>query len=148
MRPAFEQESNRRMGSVVAGLGNRYRGTYGQLVAGEQGLMEALRRAELERDIYTSGQDLFDKMIGRAGTMQGVVQGAQDTRLKPYTTLGQLLNTANLGTSAYNQALGDIYRTRMSGATGSVQPVQQQPSLFQQMVSGLPSLAAAFAGGG
>lgn len=125
--PAFEKQSQIDMGKVIAGLGNQYSSTYGQLTAGQQALNEGLARAQMENDIYNSGQKLYDQMVQRGQTLGGMYDQANKDQLMPYQTLGQVFGQT---ASPYTQ----MFASRL-GALGQNGAVQYNPYTFGQQLA-------------
>lgn len=142
--PAFNKQSQIDMGQAVAGLGNRYSGTYGQLTANQKALDEGTARAGLEKTIYDSGQSLYDQELNRANTFGGLNAQAQQIRINPYNFLTQALQAGGQNVSNYNNAQTSAFGTQ--GSMYNSDAYKQAMAL--QALGQIGSAAAGVATGG
>lgn len=116
MQPAFDQTLSEQLGKSISGLGNRYAGTFGQLTLADQARQQALAQATLNKNIYDSGQDAFQRLLSQAGQYQGLASGAQTVRLQPYELMGNILNQAGSNVTGYNNANVGSYAAQQQAA--------------------------------
>lgn len=151
MEPAFNQQADKDMATSIAGLGNRYAGTFGQLTAGQQAINNGIGRANLEKSIYDSGQAAYDRNLGRATTFGGINSQAQQIRMAPYNFLNQALVAGGQNTGNYNNAQNAQFGTQANiyGTQGQMyQSDQYQQAMLLQALTGLQKAAGNAASGG
>jgi hypothetical protein len=119
----FEEQKRLNFGKAQAGLGNKYAGTFGQLIMDEQARNDAIGRAQLEQEAFLAGQDQVDRLFGRSAQAGGLTDLAQQVRLRPYELLtGMTTNLGNM-TAPQNSALAAIAsanRQRSGGGLGNI----------------------------
>lgn len=113
MVPTYEQEQRKTLGDLQAGLGNRYFSTFGQQTLQGAAEKAALSRAQLESDIYDSGQDAYNRLLTRATDAGNIASQAQEQYHKPATTIGSLLGVAGNNVANYNQSNSQNYAASM-----------------------------------
>lgn len=121
MRPQFEQSANQYLGQTEAGLGNRYKSTYGQLTLDQASKNTGLARAQLEGDIYNQGQSYIDNLYNRGSTSANIASAAQNQQYAPYQLLAQLLQQGNQPFEDINKLKSQDFATKTSGKASKIQ---------------------------
>jgi len=148
MRPAFQQESDKRFGQVLTGLGNRLQGSYGLMTAQQQAMNEGLAKAQMEKEIYNSGQDQYDRMIGRAGNYGSLTSSVQDIRQKPAMNLAKIAGTIGPNVTGYGSNLANIYGSQSGNYQAQVQAYRSPLQQFSALAGTAAGVAGAIPTGG